>query len=731
MESRLAPRTKARRPCELSLESLESRLLLDATVWPPPPATCPVAVWYMDMDPAGDYHWGHGIYSENEVHTVRFSPETATTLAGFSGTTPGSDLDIRMALYDSGLNSTGDFNDDIGGQDRDSYFEANVEQDATYVLRVDGVGPSTGSYEVVIDTGNPAITRLFLDGNGMMTAAARVNRPGDHDFLLVTAPPDMTYLHTWTSGGLRTKLTVYTFDGANYTRVSEDVGNLNADIELVVNPGQDYYIALTGVTGSIGPTGVNVDFDARPDLMGTYFHADSPVDWGQTFNVDVGVWNGGTGASGWAAAEFYLSNDIRVGDPDDIFLGWTGIDPLDPYGWVLLNDIALTMPAGPTVGYDTTSDMYVNMVLDRTALVPETDETNNWGEGEGLDLGRVQQPAADLVGTFFDSDEPLEWGQTFYVDAGVWNGGTGWSGWAPVEFYLSDDATFGDGDDVFLGWEGVNPLAPYDWTLITDKALVLPGAMPAGYSEDTYIGMVIDRTDFVDELSEDNNSNQGDGLDLDQVGPPMPDLYGTYFDTPQPLHWGETFAVDVGVYNGGTAWSGWATVDFYVSPFYAIHSIYPWLGWASIEPLPPGGWTTIWQHSLTLPDSPPYGFTTPDEVYIGMIVDLNDWVTESDEGNNSNHGVFKDLDWAGILAGAPSVAPSTAPGERVDALVGALAKSAVGGVGLTAANLAMPGDRVFDLLADQTLLGAHDRSALEMTDLDKLFSFGDGLALIV
>jgi hypothetical protein len=555
-----AARVEARRPCGLSLEALEPRLLLDGSTLPP--ATCPAPEAYLDMDPAGDYHYSSTINIANDVDTFYFAPDEATTPANFSAVTPDSTLDTRLALYDSSLNSTGDFNDDIGGGSADSYFEADIAGSTGYVLRVDGYGTSTGSYQILIDTAAPDIwTNIVVHDDGAGAMDATMNWAGDHDFWRVTAPTGMNYLHAWTTGDTHTKLTVYTYDGATYTPIAQDSAAPNADLGLPVNPGQDYYIALTGVYDASGNTRLNVDFDPRPDLMGTHFHADSPVQWGQAFNVDLGVWNGGTVWSGWTAAEFYLSNDATFGDGDDIFLGWQGIDPLAPYGWVMSKGIALTMPGGPGAGYDMASDVYIGVILDGAALVTESNEVNNANRGEGLDQDRVQQSKADLVGTHFNADGPLAWGQTFYVDAGLWNGGTEWSGWAPVEFYLSDDAIFGNPDDVFLGWQGVDPLAPYGWTLINDRALVLPDTMPAGYSGDIYVGMVIDRAGLVGELSEGNNSNQGDGLDFVQKTMLLPDLYCTSFDSAEPLHWGETFAVDTGVYNGGDAWSGWTTVD--------------------------------------------------------------------------------------------------------------------------------------------------------------------------
>jgi CARDB protein len=727
--NRPASRMEARQRCGLSLEPLEPRLLLDSQLLPP--ATCPSPEGYLDMDPAGDFHHSSTIGIANDVDTFWFSPDATTNPATFSGTTPSSDLDIRLALYDSSLNSTGDFNDDLSLTDKDSYFEANVTVGSGYVLRVDGFVASQGSYDILINTATPTIVDLGVDGNGMGSSSGTgVSFVGDHDFWRVTAPVGMNYLHLWTTGSTRTKLTLYSYDGANYTALFQNGSSPNADMGVPVTPGQDYYIALTGVNNATGATTVNVDFDPRPDLMGTYFNSDEPVLWGQSFNVTAGVWNGGTWWSGWATAEFYLSNDTNFGDADDIFLGWTGIDPLAPYGWVMPT-VSLTMPGGPDTGYDMTNDVFIGMILDRGDLVTEANEGNNRNLGDGLDWDRAQQSKADLVGTLFDSDEPLYWGQTFTVDAGIWNGGTQWSGWAPVEFYLSSDTTFGDADDVFLGWQGINPLAPYDWTLITDKALTLPGAAPVGYGGTFYVGMIIDRADLVDELSEANNTNQGDGLDQDEVSTFLPDLYGTHFDSGEPLHWGETFAVNVGVYNGGTGWSGWTAVDFYMSSNATVSNGDEWLGWASVPALAPGGWTTIWGHSLTLPGAAPGGFTTPDDVYIGMIIDMNGLVTELNELNNRNEGNGLDRDVVQILAGAPAPAPSTAPAETVDALAGVLTKSAMGGIGLTAANLTLPGERVFELLAEQTLLGAYDRSALQVTDLDQLFSFGDGLGLSV
>ncbi|KKK74818.1 hypothetical protein LCGC14_2879950, partial [marine sediment metagenome] len=61
-----------------------------------------------------------------------------------------------------------------------------------------------------------------------------------------------------------------------------------------------------------------------------------------------------------------------------------------------------------------------------------------------------------------------------------------------------------------------------------------------------------------------------------------------------------------------------------------------------------GTWSNLTK-TLNLPIAPPGNFTSTDDVYIGMIVDANNDVAESNESNNSNVGLSYDKDLVHVV----------------------------------------------------------------------------------
>jgi hypothetical protein len=123
------------------------------------------------------------------------------------------------------------------------------------------------------------------------------------------------------------------------------------------------------------------------------------------------------------------------------------------------------------------------------------------------------------------------------------------------------------------------------------------------------------------------------------------DLLGTYFNaTPEPLFSGETFTVDVDISNLGNRSTGSSfRVSFYLSSNSTISSTDYLLGSATIGSLNAGA-TDAFSVNLSLP-----GFTNSfwfgdGTYYIGMIIDSNDAIAESNENNNRNRGELLDYD---------------------------------------------------------------------------------------
>ncbi|MDI7274605.1 MAG: C25 family cysteine peptidase, partial [Anaerolineae bacterium] len=135
---------------------------------------------------------------------------------------------------------------------------------------------------------------------------------------------------------------------------------------------------------------------------------------------------------------------------------------------------------------------------------------------------------------------------------------------------------------------------------------------------------------------------------------------GSYYVTPwENLHWGDAVTVYWGVCNIGAAdipngtrfdWRFYLSTDNYISTGdYAWCNLYRTVGlqaWYYIA----GDFTH------TLPPSPPPGFPADGIVYIGMFIDYNEAIAESNEEDNRNQGLFKDYDYVTMgAAGEPII----------------------------------------------------------------------------
>jgi len=254
--------------------------------------------------------------------------------------------------------------------------------------------------------------------------------------------------------------------------------------------------------------------------------------------------------------------------------------------------------------------------------------------------------AADLAGTHFDAVETLEWGSTSVVQGTVKNYGNQYARGSYADIFLSEDSQI-ETNDLRVGrvyLSGVNAGATKSFT----TNIRLPSNVPSGFSSSdrAYVGVIIDRFDYVDESNETNNSNRRTGYDRDRINvrSAKADLTGSYFDSDEGLKWGQDFYVDAGIANKGTARSIGSTVSFYLSNNDIISTGDYFLGSRNVASVGAGSAYGLSNHKLTLPSNIPSRFTATDDVFVGMIVDSGDVVDESDERNNRNQGSGKDFD---------------------------------------------------------------------------------------
>jgi pimeloyl-ACP methyl ester carboxylesterase len=263
--------------------------------------------------------------------------------------------------------------------------------------------------------------------------------------------------------------------------------------------------------------------------------------------------------------------------------------------------------------------------------------------------------AADLLGTSFNAPENLKWGESVQISGTVKNVGNSSARYSYAKVFLSDNRTISNSDH-FLGYQYVSSLnsgAQYSFS----RSVTLPSTPPSRFtaSDSVYVGMIVDGYSYVSESNEFNNRNRGNGYDRDQVSitsssASKPDLIAEAFNSDENLKWGQSFDVSFRVKNIGNASAGSSWARIMLSSNDNIESSDRNLGWVKVNSLAPGQ-SRSFTRSLTLPSSPPSGFTSNDSVNIGIRVDdYRNYVSESNEGNNSNRGLGKDRDAVTVSA---------------------------------------------------------------------------------
>lgn len=126
----------------------------------------------------------------------------------------------------------------------------------------------------------------------------------------------------------------------------------------------------------------------------------------------------------------------------------------------------------------------------------------------------------------------------------------------------------------------------------------------------------------------------------------LPDLTGQSFQVQSSsnLGWGDTVQVQGVVINSGTApTTSSFQVELYASPSAGLNQGATGLGSVTIPAgLQPGATAPV-TDTVTLPVTPLTGLGTPASVYVGMAIDPNDQIAESNKVNNYDVGLGKDL----------------------------------------------------------------------------------------
>ena len=355
---------------------------------------------------------------------------------------------------------------------------------------------------------------------------------------------------------------------------------------------------------------------------GTPTATPTQVEAGET--VTLSGWtvrNNGNVRAGGFHNGFYLSSDAVITSADLYLDGNSnsGLNPGQSFTW---GGPTLTIPASVNPGI-----YYIGILVDRSGEVAEINEGNNYVRRQITVSGCPDVFAYNLAilqGTQVYPGEKIG----HRLRAMAQNIGEMDADSFFVGFYLSSDAIITRSDRLLIGGrEYIYHLTPGQTQSVSIyDSMQVPTNYPTGYA---YLGVIFDELGDVAECNENNNTR---ALRVYVASPPA-DLIvssGTPTVTPTELEPGQSFAVSAwSVRNQGGTASGQFRNGFYLSTDAIITATDQYLGGNANSGLDPGASWNWGGPTLTIPAA-----TTPGVYYVGILVDRESVVIESNENNN-------------------------------------------------------------------------------------------------
>ena len=267
----------------------------------------------------------------------------------------------------------------------------------------------------------------------------------------------------------------------------------------------------------------------------------------------------------------------------------------------------------------------------------------------GLD-GRLYGIPSDY---FYVQPSSFKAGDQVTVSLYVANFGNSAAGASHIRLYLSKSSTINPASDYALTEHIAIPslnVNGYAGGTVTVKIPAQNVINSLGGPGSFTIGMVVDSLNEIVESNEGNNLNTGTGKDLASVtvSIPLPDLAGFNGATSYPdayfgvlgtnLTWGDSIRLHLAFQNltGGNA--GPFNVKVYLSPDSSIGDAgdYLILNYTNSSGLAGLTYNSL-DATVSLPSVNPFGGTQTN-FYVGMVVDADNQVAESNESNNRNLG---------------------------------------------------------------------------------------------
>ena len=269
--------------------------------------------------------------------------------------------------------------------------------------------------------------------------------------------------------------------------------------------GNYYLCAMTDSTLAINE-GYHEDNNTRctsspiavtyPDLVMTdVTPVAGTVNQGATLDVSNTVTNQGLMPAGSSSVQFRLSLNTVFGDADDVVLSATRLVPTLAAGASNTTTTRVTVPwTTPPNTY------YLCAMADSGKAVHERDEDNNVLCSPNL----VTVPKPDLIVSAASTRvTSINAGSQINIYNAIVNQGGSKAGYSIVAFYLSSNASYGDGDDIVSPTTRAIGSLAINANSALPTFVKIPATTPAGVY---YMCVRADDTDSIDESDEDNNA---------------------------------------------------------------------------------------------------------------------------------------------------------------------------------------------------------------------------------
>lgn len=393
---------------------------------------------------------------------------------------------------------------------------------------------------------------------------------------------------------------------------------------------------------------------AVADLVIQGVQTETYRDWGDSLHVQGSVLNQGAKAVDKDfKVDVYLSPTAKLGT-SSVKLGTIDVtDPIAVGGTVAL-DQTFDLPSSAISGVGSDQAIYIGLVVDATNLVPESNETNNYDRGQGVDSSVVfitdRAPVQLTPAAFSVAEKTPNWGDQISINLRVQNQQ---AGDAPatraIVVMTPAGVTPGTGGDVTIADDVEVPaLGAYGSTDVTAKITLPPGPTTGAAQAGKYVLWVKTDADFVTNPINSAILLQKEGVDYQTVSLSAadgttapthvgPDLATADVLTPgTPLTWGSPFQVAATVFNRGTTDSGPVRVRFLLGGPNGELSNALVLGDKQLDNLAAGSSETINQ-TLKLPSKLPFGVQlTAGTGRVIAVVDPENTNPEADETNNAS-----------------------------------------------------------------------------------------------